>query len=55
MWSIISIGRLKFRENYTIDFCGWLKLQIVPFDIKINSKIHVLNLIYKSLYEVKFR
>jgi hypothetical protein len=47
--------RLRKKENCTIDSCDWLKLQIVSFNIKINSEIIVIGLIYKSLPGVKFR
>jgi len=30
------------------------ELQIVYFDIKINSKISTVDFIYKLLYEIKF-
>lgn len=43
------------RDNCIIDPCGWPKLQITSFGIKINSEIHVVGLIYKSLTGVKFR
>jgi len=54
------IGRDKFNhlinmDNCIIGPCDWPKLQITLCGINMNSEIHVVGLIYKSIPEVKFR
>lgn len=50
----IFIIKLLFRKNCTIGLSNWHKLQIISYSIKVNLKIHMISLIYKSLPRVKF-
>jgi hypothetical protein len=50
----IFIIELLFRRNCTIGLSNWHKLQIAQYGIKVNLKIHMVSLIYKSLHRVKF-
>jgi hypothetical protein len=49
------IFTIKKIDNCIISFCGWFKLQITLFGIKMNLKIPMVNLIYKSFPGVIFR
>jgi len=45
----------KRKEKCKIGFCDWANLQITTSGITINSEVHVVDEIDKSLHEVKFR
>jgi hypothetical protein len=44
----------QIRKNCAIGLYSWSKWQIAFCDIKMNSEIYVVGLIYKSFSEVKF-
>jgi hypothetical protein len=49
MQNTFHVLNINLWKICIIDLCGWHKLQIAQSGIKINSKIPIVGIIYKSL------